>query len=130
MNIRTNPWLLGLAIALIAFPIAFLIVVDNPSLEAFLDRDKTWVGLGYYTIVLFGLLVWWYWSRRASGTFWVVIVSLCLMHLSGFVSYISHFGALSPLRYSIIGPFEAMILGLCLERSIFFLNRGHPHKRM
>jgi hypothetical protein len=122
MKIINHPYLLGVSIAVVIFLVSLLVMFYAPSVGVFLGDHKVWFDLGTYTASLFGLLVWWCWKWRARPTFWGVFLFLLAVHLLGFVYYIREVGPLSPFRYCLIAPGEALIVGFLAERGTVLLR--------
>lgn len=127
MKVRLNPYVLGMLIAFVGFPIAVAILVYNPGWEVFLASHSDWLNLAFYTAAVFGMLTWWYWNRRASVRFWGLLIVFLMLHVVGFAFYISHVGPLFIIHYTVIGPFEAAFIGFLLDRAMILLRRiGRP----
>lgn len=114
--------MLGLAIALVAFAVGVLLVVGAPAFVSFLGLHKEWVDLGYYTLLVFGLLLWWYWSRHLQSRFWALVFVMLAVHTGAFACFIRWVMPLSPFYYCFIGPLELGAIAFVMER------RGSLHR--
>lgn len=122
---NVGPYLLGAGIALTVLVIGVTIEIYFPNLASFLGRNLRWLHLAYYSTLVFGLLLWWFWDRHNSLAFWGFVALALVGHTLLFFLYINYVGRLSSIHFMIIGPVEVGLIGLFIDRGMHFAHRRH-----
>jgi hypothetical protein len=107
--VTRHPYLLGMGLAVAIFGAMLFVGIWLPGVASSLSLHAQWSFFASYTFVLFGITLY-YWWDDANAAFWIILTSLLILHIAGFVLLLNPLGFFGPLAYAVIGPFEVVIL--------------------
>jgi len=102
---------LVIALAIVAAVTAFTMAV--PKVE---EIDDKWIGLGSNTLLVFGILLYWFRERLRQKPFWVLFAVVLAVHLALYSMVLRRVGQWPLVNFGVVDLLEWATLAAAFRR--------------
>jgi len=110
-NVPYSKAQLVIALAIVVAVAAFTMAV--PKVE---EIDDKWIGLGSNTLLVFGILLYWFRERLKQKPFWVLFVAVLAVHWALYSMVLHRVGRWPLVNFGVVDLLEWALLAAVFKR--------------
>jgi len=122
MKYRMDPFWLGFLVALVGFPIIFIVGLHYPSVGDLFGKNNVWLHFAVQTVIVFGLLIKYFRPSRRSLGFWGLLTGVFVLRMACLVPLILYVGPLNLSQYIVYGLVDLVVLVFLFQCGMLLLR--------